>query len=369
MENPVAAFNLLWRIGKIWPQKIKILTAHFKSFNSALKKHKSILKLFPDSLMSSFLTCDIADVIAGARGLLAIQHYTNISCDHFRTGFGDTRHSLDLQQMVEIGKTALNTGSYQLAVDWFMTAERSLQPAGDSKVRQKVRQMVAQARETHDGHLLAEGYMQYDAKNKKTYNCADRPYDEDLQGSQVFQIHKNNYEEMVKFCSRHVDLAKENISINTFWRCIYIGLDPQRQRLCQGIHSPSSPLRCEYLHHQDRFLLLAPFKYEEVARRPAAGVIYDVAYAEEMEKVRREARGKMITTTLVDYNEPGDVRDDYTSRRTSKVTYRSEKSLADPLSTWTRRIEQATRLGWCQSPLVTLSLLITCRSDQHEALQ
>ena len=63
--------------------------------------------------------------------------------------------------------------------------------------------------------------------------------------------------------------------------------------------------------------------------------------------MEREARGKMITTTLVDYNEPGDVKDDYTSRRTSKVTYRSERSLADPLRSWTRRIEQASRLGEC----------------------
>ena len=341
MENPVAAFKLLWRTGKKWPQKIKILTAHFKSFKSGLKKHKAVLESFPSSLLSSFPTCQVPEVIAGARGLLAIQHYSNISCQDIMT------ESLDTEQMIEIGKTALMTGSYHLAVQWFVTAEERLSAGEDTKLRQRLGQLVDQARETHDGHLIANGFMQYDAKNKNTFNCRDKPYDQDLQASQVFQIHKNNYDELVNFCSRNIDLALENISTGTFWKCIYIGLDPLRQKLCQGLESSSVPLRCEYLHHQDHFLLVAPFKYEEVARNPAAGVIYDVAYTEEIEKVKREARGKMITTTLVDYNEPGDVKDDYTSRRTSKVTYRSERSLADPLRSWTRRIEQASRLGEC----------------------
>ena len=47
----------------------------------------------------------------------------------------------------------------------------------------------------------------------------------------------------------------------------------------------------------------------------------------------------------VDYNSETDVKDDYTSRRTSKVTYRSEAALPDPLRKWSRRIETATQLG------------------------
>ena len=45
----------------------------------------------------------------------------------------------------------------------------------------------------------------------------------------------------------------------------------------------------------------------------------DIVYSNEMEKVIEEARGKLITTTLVDYHSPTEVQDDYTSRRTSKV--------------------------------------------------
>ena len=137
MKNPVAAFNLLWRTGKMWPQKLKILTAHYKSFSSALKKRDShgVLKLFPLETLASFPTCDQSEVVAGARGLLAIQHYSNISCHQVRTGFGDVGQSLEVQQMIEIGKAALMTGSYQLAVQWFLEAQESSSQSQDNKLK------------------------------------------------------------------------------------------------------------------------------------------------------------------------------------------------------------------------------------------
>ena len=39
------------------------------------------------------------------------------------------------------------------------------------------------------------------------------------------------------------------------------------------------------------------------------------------------------------------MKDDYTSRRTSKVTYRSEVALPNPLEKWSRRVETAAKLG------------------------
>merc|ERR550539_780945 len=192
--------------------------------------------------------------------------------------------------MIEIGKAALMTGSYKLAVQWFLEAQESSSSSEDNKLKQRLSQLLEEAMETHDGHLVANGYIQYNAKNKNTYNCEDKPYDQDLQSSEVFKLHKTQYEELVKFSSRDVDLGRENISTNSFWKCIYIGLDPLRRKLCQGVVESSSALQCQLLHHQDHFLLLAPFKYEEVKRSPAAGIILDVAYPGEMLSVMREAR-------------------------------------------------------------------------------
>ena len=58
VQNPVTAFNTIWRASKIWPQKIKTLTAYLKVVGSSLKNHKSILNLFPDKLLSSFPVID-----------------------------------------------------------------------------------------------------------------------------------------------------------------------------------------------------------------------------------------------------------------------------------------------------------------------
>ena len=71
---------------------------------------------------------------------------------------------------------------------------------------------------------------------------------------------------------------------------------------------------------QDPYLLLGPFRYEEVQRSPWAGLLVDLVSPAEVERVRREARGRMVATTLVDFSDQGNVsKDDYTSRRTSKA--------------------------------------------------
>ena len=261
-------------------------------------------------------------------------------------GFGDPKQQLNVDQMTEIGQTARHTGYLELAVSWLRAAlERAnLEP----KVRARLRGLLDTAKEEHDGHLLTNGFMVFDKASKLTYSTHDTPYDPELTDSEVFRKHKKDFDWLESYCSRDTDLALLPIGKEIFWRCIYMGLENRRRQLCQGNHysSTSSPgLRCSLLHQQDPYIQLAPFKFEQVKVEPFMGMLVDIVYPEEMALVREEARGKMIATTLVDYNAPDDVKDDYTSRRTSKVTYRSERALPRPLKSWTKRIELATKLG------------------------
>ena len=59
VQNPVSAFNTIWRASKVWPAKIKTLTAYLKIVRSSLKNHKKILNLIPDKLLTSFPLVDI----------------------------------------------------------------------------------------------------------------------------------------------------------------------------------------------------------------------------------------------------------------------------------------------------------------------
>ena len=85
-ENPVAAFNIVWRTARVWPQKIKTLTAHLKMMKTALKSHKKLLAIFPTELLAQFPITDTAESTAAARGLLTLQHYANISCQDVADG-------------------------------------------------------------------------------------------------------------------------------------------------------------------------------------------------------------------------------------------------------------------------------------------
>ena len=132
---------------------------------------------------------------------------------------------------------------------------------------------------------------------------------------------RSDYDDMVRFCSRDVDLAREAANYRAFWICVQMGLEGRRRRLCQGekveVENDTTSLKCHHLHHDQPQLRLAPVKFEQVLilsvetcvlvltiefqvkTVPFVGIIVDIAYPDEMETVKEEARGKMITTTLV----------------------------------------------------------------------
>ena len=345
MSDPMGAYNLIWRTTKIWPNKVKSLMAHYKALQTPLKKKANLLKLFPEEILLKFPVTDISELIAGTKGILSIQHYYNVSCKEIGEGFGDTANRMTLEQILEFGDIALKNNYLKQGVEWYRLALAWLeeQESKDKKMKSKVRKNFADAIERHDGHVMSEGLTQYDSRTKNIFYTNIRPYDKDLEETNLYIALKKDYDDLVKTATVDKDLAGDNLHPWRFWGSIYVGLDPMRQRLCQGEIPISRVLKCSLLTHGDPYLTLAPFKYEEVKKKPWVGIILDLAYPDEMETVKEEARGNLVTTTLVDFNEEG-AGDSYTNRRTSKVTYRSEKAMPDPMAKWTRRIEMSTQL-------------------------
>ena len=347
ISNPIGAFNLLWRTNKLWPKKVKSLTAHFKTLKTTLKKNPSLLKLFPENLLQRFPLTDTSEVVAGAKGLLSIQHYYNLTSLHLAQGCGDQDHQLTLEQVLEIGDIAVRSQYLSQGVEWYEQGLDMLntQEIIDKKRKSKVLASLAGAKEMHDRHIMTSGLLQYDSRTKNIFHTNTRPYDKDLEETQHFISMKKDYDDLVRTSTKDKDLARDYLTTTPwrFWSSIYVGLDPMRQKLCQGEIPISYILTCSLLTHGNPYLMLAPFKYEEVKSEPWIGIVLDMAYQDEMERVKEEARGKLVTTTLVDFSDDG-AGDSYTNRRTSKVTYRSEKAMPDPLARWTKRIELATQL-------------------------
>ena len=351
VKNPVAAFHVIWRTARLWPQKIKALMAHHKLLKSQMKNQKNILQEFPAALLTGFPVNDNVEMAAGARGLLTIQHHYNISCHDLVSGLGDSSWSLSVEQMMEVATTAQMNSFMNLAVDWYQAA---LDKTEDKKMKSKLRDLVTTAQEKHDGHIVTNGYLEFDKSSKKCFSLNDHLFDTELEESETFQKLKTQYNTFRDWCSRDVDIGKEAAHRDTFWMCMYSGLEEKRRQLCQLTEPVTSPtLHCSLLHHSDPYSVLAPFKFEQIKIEPFVGVLVDIVSDDEMEVVKEEARGKMITTTLVDYHGSDEnVKDDYTSRRTSKVTYRSDKAFPRPLASWTQRIELATRLGEIKSFMI-----------------
>ena len=349
MSEPLGAYNLLWRTTKIWPNKVKTLMAHYKTLKTSYKKKTKLLKLFPEQLLLKFPVMDMRELVAGTKGILSIQHYYNITCDKIAEGFGVTSNRIQVEQVVEFGDIAVKNNYYKQAVEWYQLAVKRLeQVSGDAQLKSRVARNVEDAKERHDGHLMTEGLVQYDPKTKNIFYTNTRPYDTDLADTSLYIALKHDYDKLVMTATRDRDLARDNLHPWRFWSSIYVGLDPMRKSLCQGKIPNSHVLKCSLLTHDDPYLLLAPFKYEEVKAEPWVGIILDLAYPGEIQMVKDEARGNLVTTTLVDFNNEG-ADDTYTNRRTSKVTYRSEKSMPSPLAKWTKRIELSTQLDLTSS--------------------
>ena len=188
-SNPVAAFNIVWRATKLWPQKIKALTAHFKIMKTSLKHQNKMLATFPERALTSFPVTEMAEITAAAQGLLSIQLHSNITCEDLISGFGDERQRLSVDQIMEIGQTAKYNSYLNFAVDWYQKALDHCD-VNDKKLRSKLRLLVAEAREAHDRHLLHDGFFQIDPNHKRTIITNEKLYDTELEESVTFQKHK-----------------------------------------------------------------------------------------------------------------------------------------------------------------------------------
>ena len=63
-------------------------------------------------------------------------------------------------------------------------------------------------------------------------------------------------------------------------------------------------LYCLWLHHDDPYLKLAPFKLEYQHRHPEVTIIHDFASPKELAKIRNLAKGHMKSTPYITGSTP-----------------------------------------------------------------
>jgi hypothetical protein len=97
-------------------------------------------------------------------------------------------------------------------------------------------------------------------------------------------------------------------------------------------------LKCLFLHHNNPYLKLAPFKYERLNLEPEVGLIHNFVSIKEVNDVKSEASGKMKSTPYA----KGKATESYSKERTSKIMYMNEKRVAQAMKV-AKKIQLATR--------------------------
>lgn len=94
------------------------------------------------------------------------------------------------------------------------------------------------------------------------------------------------------------------------------------------------------MHRNQAYLLLGPFKFEQLNQNPEVALIHDFTPVENIQKIQNLAKGKMMSTP---YTVNGKIQA-VSKHRTSKVLYMNEKIVPDAMDI-SKRIELVTGLG------------------------
>ena len=311
VKHPINAFHMLQRLDKYLP-KLSTLMPSLK-FNFSLTNQ------------------DCAQGIADLQEFHGLNPLDLINGQIKANGqIFEANSKLTSDDALKIAKAARNSEYYQGYVEWckaILKVEKS----------EKFQIAYENAKRIHD-----DNYMKINVKQK--WNNAPKVKIHPYNSLASTQKQEELFEISNKFLnSRFDDLFSEKIDKHQDILLRFdVFLRSRIQKLCNGKYDRDAKLekdlRCFWLHQNNPYLKLAPFKLEVQHHKPEIAIIHDFASSNELKIVKEAAKGHMKSTPYV----TGGKEDAYSKLRTSKVMYMNEK-LAPEISSLSQKIEQATR--------------------------
>ena len=231
----------------------------------------------------------------GLAGLFLLQDFFNLNTSQFAGGtvyselLSDrsfySHNVLEYEDIDFIAKTAYNREYYNRAVEWFREAV-------EVAVKTKAKQVVSAARnllrttiKVHDRVLDKKG-PQGSSGEEKTWRTNPVPFDEKLRKKKKFKQLAKAADESRNVTFQYVHAIESPIIANQF------------SRLCRGESLKSShDVFCHYLHQNDPYLRLRPFKLDDQSVRPYITVFRDFFTEVEMTHFKNFARDKLVRST------------------------------------------------------------------------
>lgn len=290
--NPINAYLLTKRLTNDWKDLEAIMTDASSQFISNITHYRDVMKFPSDE-----------DLVGATNALIRLQDTYNLETSSLARGeLNGVQYSTQMssEDCFEVGRQMYNSRDYHHTMLWMTEAINRLN--NDSRLPksevleylafstfkegnvQAALDMTEELLELVPDHSRARGNKYYYEKELVKLNekstlrgddgSADVPEDKSLD----FQ---------------HARMGPYNYDLPE--RKLY-------ELACRGELKPSekllSKLRCSYVNNGVPFLLIAPFKVEEISHDPFIVVFHDVMYDNEIEVIKRMAKPRFKRATV-----------------------------------------------------------------------
>ncbi|XP_059097153.1 prolyl 4-hydroxylase subunit alpha-2-like isoform X1 [Tigriopus californicus] len=278
VANPLNSFGMVKRLGP-----------HFLDHDMAnLLADQTLMELQTKLSNNSkvFPTASNFEEIVISLSLLQETYQLNSSdlADGFITYDGQKYQSdfrLNPRDMMEIGIGATNSGWWDNGIRWFQIAEQKQRNSTDVVFSKILAQKVREGTIYHDKLLDQRG--QFGA----THRCFPVPFDKKLKKKKKYKKVKQNVnyirEKILQQKLFHAEIPSQVKKAMSFDMC------------SNGVREWRTPehdrrLRCAFIHHQDPYFRLGPFKVEVLNETPFVSMFHNFMHDAEMDHYKDYAK-------------------------------------------------------------------------------
>lgn len=282
VANPLNSFGMVKRLGPNFFDKGVQNLLSDQTLIELQTKLANVTKLFP--------TGPNFEEIVISLGLLQETYQLNSSdlADGFIQYDGhkyESEFRLDTRDMVEIGVGATNSGWWDNGITWFQIAKQRQQDETDLKIKKALEQKLREGKIYHDKLLDQRGQF------GSSHRCFPVPFDKKLRKKKKYKNvkqHANTIrDEILRQKLFHAEIPSQVKRSMSFEMCsngVSNWRTPEHDRL----------LKCGFIHHNNPYFRLGPFKLEVLNELPFVSMFHDFMHNAEMDHYKAFAKPKLF---------------------------------------------------------------------------
>ena len=216
---------------------------------------------------------------------------------------------LNAKDLELMGKLAYNLKHISTAIEALQEAEIQAKLEKNTEMAKEIHNVLSTIKRKHD-EIVAKPHKD------EAMRLFTKPFDKKLSKKKKYSKLKS----MTRPAVNGTLFKRDNLSDRQ--------LDEMFEATCRGdsLRSPEydSHLKCRLIHYHDPYLLLGPFKFEELNLQPFVAIFRDFISDNEVENYIEETEGKMKRSQHSAKSGDGSDKQVSTNKRTSKQIWLTE---------------------------------------------